>query len=339
MLSKVDKLLNKYLLIISLIILIVAAGIKIHYSLSFSNINDWNYHQIQKIDENVTNFSFVVFGDNKNSISTFNSLIKKVNKENILFSIDDGDLVFDGSEEKYMFFIKQIKNFHEPLLTVVGNHDIADDGRANYYKFFGKFYYAFHVGKAYFIILDDANERNLDPWQMEWLREQLQKSLDYKYRFIFMHVPLFDPRENFRTPYMGLKNREFAEKLNELFEKYNITMVFASHIHGYWRGMWGKTPYIITGGAGAELLGVDPNHYFYHYIKVDVGKNVTCEVKKLSTPPYDFLDRIIHDFGIYAYAFFAMHYLGIIIFIVSLYLSLYAIIFIRNKVSNRKNNV
>ena len=336
MLSGVDKILNKYLLAISIIILIFVVGIKIHSELTFSHIEDWNYNQIEKIDKNITNFSFAVFGDNKNSITTFNNLIARVNSENISFSIDDGDLVFDGSEEKYMFFIKQIKNFHNPIITVVGNHDITDDGRANYYKFFGRFYYSFHTRDAYFIILDDANEKNIDPWQMQWLNEELEKSYGYRYRFVFMHVPLFDPREGSKLQYMGLGDKEFAIKLNKIFDEYNITMVFASHIHGYWNGTWGKTSYIITGGAGAELLGIDPEHYFYHYIIVNVtNKGVTYEVKKLNAPQYDPVSRALHDLWIYVYAFVAINYLGIVIFIISLYLIWYAISYIRNKLNKR----
>ncbi|ACI20026.1 hypothetical protein [Dictyoglomus thermophilum] len=40
-----------------------------------------------------------------------------------------------------------------------------------------------------------------------------------------------------------------------------------------------------AGGAGAELIGVDPQHDFYHYIKVNVTPtNVDYELVKLSTP-------------------------------------------------------
>lgn len=132
----------------------------------------------------------MVFGDNKNSIGTFKNLIKKVNNEEALFAIDVGDLVYDGEKEKYRFFINQIKKFRIPLFTAIGNHEIRENGRGNYYDLFGLFYYSFAVGNSHFIILDDANEKNIDPWQMEWLKKELQKAQNYKYRFVFMHVPL-----------------------------------------------------------------------------------------------------------------------------------------------------
>lgn len=55
-----------------------------------------------------------------------------------------------------------------------------------------------------------------------------------------------------------MKDLDFAKKLNRLFDENNVTMLFVSHIHGYYRGVWGRTPYIMTGGAGAELAGSDP---------------------------------------------------------------------------------
>lgn len=103
-------------------------------------------------------------------------------------------------------------------------------------------------------------------------------------------------------------------RLSELFDIYNVTMLFTSHIHAYYEGYWGKTPYIITGGAGAELGRSDPGHYFYHYIKVHVSRSgVNYEVKKLKSPDFELIDRLLHDAWIYSYAFIAIHFLDLII--------------------------
>ena len=43
-----------------------------------------------------------------------------------------------------------------------------------------------------------------------------------------------------------------AATLQKLFNSYpNITMLFASHIHNYYTGKWGTTPFMITGDSGA----------------------------------------------------------------------------------------
>ncbi len=305
-----EKTFNKFLIGV-LIVLAVAGIVKVYSVLSFSEPHDWNYHQLQRIDRTRTNFSFVVFADNKNSITTFSELIDEVNGEDVLFAIDVGDLVFNGEKEYFHLFINQVKKLNKPLLTAVGNHELYDGGKANYYDLFGRFYYSFNVGNSYFIVLDDANEYNIDARQMEWLREELQESQNYKYRFVFMHVPLFDPRQE-EQPGHSLRNVTFAKELNELFDEYNVTMIFCSHIHAYYRGEWGRTPYIITGGGGAELHGTDPNHYFYHYIRVNVSENgVKYNVVRLKSPEFG-LDRLLHAV-LYAYVFFDIHATSLIL--------------------------
>ena len=331
------KIFNKIVVILVAIVLIATTGIKLYSIYSFPKISDWNYYQIKKIKQEHpqanNNFSFIVFGDNKNSITTFNQLIKKVNHENSLFSIDVGDLAEDGEKEKFRFFINQIKKFQKPFLTAIGNHGLREGGRNNYYQFFGPFYYSFTIGQSYFIILDDANETNLDPWQLNWLKSELQKSQKYQYRFVFMHVPLYDPRDANSIIKIShcLHDKKFAHQLNNLFDQYKVTMIFSSHIHSYFRGYWGKTPYIITGGAGAELAGTDPSHYFYHYIKVNVSpQKVEYQVVKLKSPSFELLDRLSHDVWIYLYSFLMVHYLDLLIIISLIYLGFY-LMFVERK--------
>jgi len=323
------KIFNKYATIFFVLILLFASGIKIHFYLTEPKISDWNYHQLQKIDKSKTNFSFAVFGDNKNSVKTFENLILKLNNDDILFAIDDGDLVYDGENEKFRFFLNQIKHLNKPLLTVFGNHEAREKGRAVYYDLFGKFYYSYSIGNSYFIILDDANEKNLDDEQFAWLEKELEISQKYQNRFVFMHVPLYDPRKGDYKEGHSLEDLNFVKKLNNLFDKNKVTMLFVSHIHGYYNGTWGKTPYIITGGGGAELAGSDPKHYFYHYIKVNIDNNsIKYDVIKLKSPDFELLDRWIHDAWIYIYAFFAMHFIDALLILALIYLVIY-IIFIK----------
>ena len=56
--------------------------------------------------------------------------------------------------------MNQIQALNKPLLTAIGNHELMDEGRGNYYDMFGRFYYSFTVGENYFIVLDDADSKN-----------------------------------------------------------------------------------------------------------------------------------------------------------------------------------
>lgn len=89
-----EKNVNIILIAAVLILISFSAGVKIHSISTFSEISDWNYQQLDQINSTKNNFSFIVLGDNKNSVTVFEKLIEKVNKEDALFAIDIGDLVF-----------------------------------------------------------------------------------------------------------------------------------------------------------------------------------------------------------------------------------------------------
>lgn len=277
---------------------------------SFSSLpaQDWlaiNLRQIRIHDP--AEFSFAVFGDNKNSHTVFERLLKQVDHDpGIAFAMDLGDLVYDGEKEKYRFFLKQVReNLSLPLLTAIGNHELREKGRGLYYAIFGPFYYSFHIGGAYFIVIDDADEKGLGIWQLRWLEQELRKAQAFQTRFVFMHVPLFDPRG-------GLCHHCLPEKaagqLADLFRRYGVTHIFTSHIHGYFSGQWRGVPYTITGGGGAKLVGTDPSHYFYHYLGVRVKSGeVDVQVKRIRSPDYDWLDRLAFIAWLYLYAWIRFH--------------------------------
>ena len=243
---------------------------------------NWNEKQIQRINsvQSSNNFCFAVMGDNKNGFSTFNKIIKDINNKKPLFAIDIGDLVFDGEKEKYRIFYNEIKKSEVPFLVALGNHDIREGGRANYFDIFGNFYYSFSYNNTLFIVLDDANEKNIDTQQMQFLEGELKR--DFEHKLVFLHVPPFDPREYVLDvlkihedikPEHSLSDQQNAEQFMNLMNQYGVDAVFTSHIHGYFNETRGNVPYIITGGAGGEMLFSDPNHYFYHYVDVCVSDN------------------------------------------------------------------
>lgn len=264
-------------LILVLSLVLIYGLISYYYVVNVENQDSsWNYQELQKISKNESNFLFAVYGDNRDSSEKFPHLIQNVNGKDVLFSVDDGDLTSSGTPRQFGYFLLQIKNSKAPILTSIGNHDLSSDGNeSNYINMFGNPYYSFSEKNSYFIVLDDANSTNLGDAQMVWLKNELKKSQGYKYRFVFMHIPLYDPRNGTAGEGHSLDNLTTAKNLNDLFDQYNVTMLFTSHIHGYFRGVWGKTPYIITGGAGAPLskspAGVNSTeNYFYHYILVNV---------------------------------------------------------------------
>lgn len=220
---------------------------------------------------NPADFSFAVFGDNRDDAGRFDTLISSVSRDpTIAFSINLGDLVNHADPGLYSYFFGQVRNLVKPLLTVIGNHELspAPYGRELYADIFGPsvgpFYYSFHFGQYYFVVLDDGGDTAPDPTQQAWLVAELQKAQGYKYRLVFLHIPLYDP-SGAGTHCLPKAD---ADKLLATLKKYKVTQVFAGHLHGYFQGSWAGIHYLVSGGAGAPLEGTNPAHYFYHYLKV-----------------------------------------------------------------------
>ena len=249
--------------------------------------HDLNQHALDAINVRYHGgpITFALLGDPKNS-PVFPQIVKKLNRDaSLQFAIIGGDLVLFPDRETFKSFLDQRRNLEIPSLTLPGNHDVAFDSMFLYYHIFGRMYYSFVLGNAKFIFLDNSNETDFGDEQEAWLKKELKDGMHYQYRFVFMHVPLWDPRDKpgvlIRYAH-SLKDPDAARRMEELFLKYKVTILFAGHIHAYYDVTTRGLHTIISGGAGAELVGKDPDHTFYHYVRVKVtGQGVKTEVVKL----------------------------------------------------------
>ena len=251
------------------------------YTLSIAdNYNAKMIKRIQEVQDTNQTFSFAVYGDNRGRDDILLSIIYSIdNDKNILFSIDNGDLVSDGFSFMFKHYFKLIKNSKKPIISIIGNHGIGlFENKTNYIEMFGKAYFSFSFKNSYFIVLDGTDDEGIDSEQLSWLKKELQHSQKFKHRFVFMHIPLYDPRKgNYKVGH-SLDNKNQAKMLNKLFDKFHVTILFCSHIHSFYKGFWHNTPYIISGGAGAPLV----EGGFFHYIKVTVDdEKVKYEVVKI----------------------------------------------------------
>jgi serine/threonine-protein phosphatase CPPED1 len=256
---------NPVRIILACLCILPLISITLWKSYALLAIHEWNKKEISKIKlTNPDDFTFAVFGDNKGNYFFFDPLLRDIGHDkDIAFAIDIGDLVADGKRSQYRRFIDQVREkLSIPFLTATGNHDF-NNGFDEYSSIFGPTYYAFQVGLCSFIVLDTTDDSGFDKTQRQWLEDELRKAQDAKARFVFMHIPPFDPRGG--GSYLPDRDRN---DLQEIFTRYRVTHLFTSHIHGYFSGLWGGVPYTITGGAGARLQGNDPKHFFHHYVKV-----------------------------------------------------------------------
>jgi serine/threonine-protein phosphatase CPPED1 len=231
---------------------------------------DRNFRHLAIADPD--DFSFAVFGDSRNCQGRFDLLLDALNHDRSLaFALHLGDMVHHADSGQYSIFFEALQNLRLPLLTVIGNHEIAPDavaGRKYYGRIFGPgikpFNYAFQFGQYYFIVIDDADNKKLSPNQLAWLAAELEKSQACRYRLVFLHIPLYDPRPAHAECLPPAASLE----LLDLFTRYGVTQIFTGHMHAFVQGNWAGIPYIITGGAGAPLAGKKLPGAFYHYVKV-----------------------------------------------------------------------
>lgn len=293
-----------------LVLVLLAVLLAIHFSLAYqpqSGRNLANREALsRRADVRPEGFVFAVCGDSKDSRYVCEGILRELERDDAAFTMHLGDGVHAPSLSSYAYLLRQLELLRKPLLMVPGESETGGKSGGNLFQeIFGQPYYSFKVGDAYFIILDDSGGEGIDEQQEQWLRDELEKSLACRDRFVFLHYPLFAP-EGVPSD-AALKDTEAASRLRDLFDQYAVTMAFAAHVTGIYQGTWGLTPYTITGGAGEPIEASDGTHRYYNYVKVTVlSDRVDCEVVKTPGPPSRGRDLWSYFYGLYAYGFFAV---------------------------------
>ena len=175
-------------------------------------------------------------------------------------------------------------------------------------------YYAFSHSGVGFVILDSNDYTVGDDGQTEWLNQTLHDfSLKNSLNFVFMHHPLLHEQSY----------EYHKEQWSPLFQKYNVTGIFAGHLHNYQRSfpITRRTPlgfdnselynytninhpiYIVSGGAGSKLYNVDDLDFIakskksYNFLLVEIRRDdlkVSTSIEAWELPE-DFGDLYMMD--------------------------------------------
>jgi predicted phosphodiesterase len=130
----------------------------------------------------------------------------------------------------------------------LGNHD--DPNNERLYKPFnmgGQRYYTFKKGDVEFFVLDS---NYMDPDQLSWLEQNLQKS-KAKWKIAYFHHPLYS---NGRTHGPDL---DLRSQLIPLFRQYEVNAVFSGHEHAYERIKPVESIYYFILGNSGKLVTHD----------------------------------------------------------------------------------
>jgi glycosyltransferase involved in cell wall biosynthesis len=257
-----------------LVFLGILIGYRIYlsvYEKDYQSLNADNIDQMQTNLEGQSSFSFAVVGNIDNSMRIFSDLIVPLMQEQqVDFMISVGNAVYDGAEGKYRLLYRGLQELAIPYVLVPGNNEIEDLGSNNFYQHFGPYFFSFHLGQAYFIVLDSTGKTSWK-WQLHWLEKELETAKSYPYRFVCMgHSPLPQTTGKPETKKKNPIKEETSLTLQKLFSRNAVTSVFTTGYHTNKDQYIDGVRYVTTSGGGGLLLNKDQP---YQFIKAEVGES------------------------------------------------------------------
>ena len=247
---------------------------------SFAETHDF----IQKLDalsKIKGSFTFAAIGDTRSGGDDYRVLVQRIMEYRPDFVVNTGDMVNFTNKTHWAKFSEESKAISVPYFLTVGNHDVHDEKSEELYKEQvdlpgNKLYYSFTVSDSLFIFLDSnipGQDRKITGEQYKWL-EQVLLTSSHTHKFVFVHHPLY-PEKGIGWHYGGSldKHPKERDRLQTLFVKYKVTMVFTGHEHIYLRKKVDGVTHIITGGGGALLYADEAEGGFYHFILLTVDEN------------------------------------------------------------------
>jgi len=225
-------------------------------------------------------FMFVVIGDTRTGIDVFKEQIEEINQLDPDLVLDVGDLIngYSGSATKveamWDEFDEIVGGFEAPLVMIAGNHDIWDrQAEQIYQRRYGKTYFSFDHKGVHFVALntemldeDGAVTSRIEDEQLQWLKDDLAKHQGARATFVFLHKPLWQEHHVPAGSSVG-----WMANVHPLLVKYNVSAVFAGHVHKYtYFGPIDGVHYYITGGGGAGIGTNEAAGDFHHYCVVTV---------------------------------------------------------------------
>jgi 3',5'-cyclic AMP phosphodiesterase CpdA len=236
-------------------------------------------------------------GDSQGTPGVYATIIKRIQQDRPALLLHCGDVVKRPTVNRYALVLDELaeRNLNLPFCPVPGNHDVLrlpartrESDKRLYRRSFGQPHYWFAYGDTLFVAID-TSDRGLREAELEWLEDTLAtRRAQYKTCIAFTHVPPRNP-----LPVRGRDLDVDGDRLVAVLAKWNVTALFAGHVHGYAEVEMQGLPIYISGGGGADL---DCHGESHHYLLCTIDTEGRLTVQKKDVPPEpsrDYLDYLV----------------------------------------------
>jgi 3',5'-cyclic AMP phosphodiesterase CpdA len=212
-----------------------------------------------------------------NAVKGFRKAVDTINYLKPDFVVTGGDNIIDANSQTqsradslYNLYKTEVSKLKMPVYSALGNHepfgikakgplDSSLYNKGMFQKKLGHTYYSFEHKNWKFFVLDavqfDSTKKLIglvDKKQLQWIKEELEKTKLDKPLAIVLHIPLLTSyvqvKEGALTPNPeGLVVSNSKDVLN-LFQNYKLKLVLQGHLH-FLEDIYVKNIHFITGGA------------------------------------------------------------------------------------------
>lgn len=257
--------------------------------------------------KNTDHFSFVFMTDShvmpeRNATKGLLQAIDTINKLAPDFVLTGGDNIMDAlgqtygrSDSLYRLWDETIKNLKMPVYNTMGNHEVfglyeksgidtthEEYGKKLYENRMAKRYHSFNHKNWHFIVLDGigfTEDRQyygyIDSVQIEWLKQDLEKTGKETPVVVSTHIPLLSVGAQVQVgPNEGLGRGSVvtnADVVRKILEQYNVKLVLQGHLHILEEIYYNGIRYVTAGAVSSNWWNGPRNGMEEGFVKVDVS--------------------------------------------------------------------
>jgi predicted MPP superfamily phosphohydrolase len=212
----------------------------------------WAGAQDLALPNRPASLKFAAIGDNGTGEQPEYDVANEMERWHRRFPFDMVIMLGDNlyGSQRPVDFVQKFERPYKSLLDAgvkfyasLGNHDKTGNDAYKLFNMGGERYYTYGRNNVRFLVLDS---NDLDPLQLVWLENGLRNARE-AWKIAYFHHPLYSDGGRHGSEV------ELRVRLEPLFVKYGVNVVYSGHDHIYERVRPQKGIYYFVSGAAGEL--------------------------------------------------------------------------------------